>query len=423
MTENQIHTKKHKIKSKLGLKKVQPKNEAGNVRNQIPLPILLLAVSVSIILGYFAGVYNYQIMATIAPLFGVKSFSAKLDTKTLQDTYNILSEKYDGKLDKTKLMEGANRGMVEAVGDTYTIYMDSKEATEFSNSLSGSIGGGIGAEITSKNGQPTVVRTLKGDPAEKAGVQAGDIIIGINDQSSDGWTVEKAVSQIRGEVGTTVKISVKRGDEIKEFTITRAMISTPSVESSVVDGIGTITISRFDANTGNLARKAAAEFKDQGVKSVILDLRGNGGGYVEAAKDVAGLWLNNKTVVTEKNTAGTINAPFITGNNAILNGMPTVVLVNGASASSSEILAGALKDYGVAKLVGQNTYGKGCVQELLPLSGGAQIKVTVANWYTPKNGNISQKGIAPDVVVDLTQENVNNNVDPQMDEAKKILNS
>lgn len=420
MTEDkQPSVKKHKI---------FPKKETLNQSqalssSRVPLPLLLLSVSLAIVLGYLAGAYNNQIMAFVSPILGSKAYVNNLDTTSLQETYKVLSQKYDGSLDTKKLIEGASRGMVEAVGDTYTTYMDSTETKEFSDNLSGKIGGGIGAEISLKDGKPIIVRTLKDDPARKAGLQAGDVILSVNDQSSDGWTVDKAVSQIRGEEGTTVKISVKRGDEVKEFTITRAIINAPSVDSSISGTIGTIIISRFDSNTGSQARTAAEELKSKGAKSIILDLRGNGGGYVDAATSVLGLWLNDKVVVNERNNSKTINEPYKTGNNAILSGMPTVVLVNSASASASEIVAGALKDYGVAKLVGENTYGKGCVQELIPLGSGAQLKVTVANWYTPKNNNISKKGIAPDYVTALTQENVNNNVDPQVDKAKSLLNS
>lgn len=419
MTEDQQPSAK---KRKIFAKKVTVDENKSLYVNKVPLPLLLLSVSLAIVLGYLAGTYNNQIMAFISPILGSKSYANNLDTTSLQETYRVLSQKYDGNLDTKKLIEGASRGMVEAVGDTYTAYMDSTETKEFSDSLSGKIGGGIGAEISLKEGKPIIVRTLKDDPAQKAGLQAGDVILSVNDQSSDGWTVEKTVGQIRGEEGTTVKISIKRGDELKEFTITRAIINAPSVDSSISGTIGTIVISRFDSNTGSLARTAAEELKSKGAKSIILDLRGNGGGYVDAAVSVLGLWLNDKVVVNERNASKSIDEPYKTGNNAILSGMPTVVLVNSASASASEIVAGALKDYNAAKLVGENTYGKGCVQELIPLSGGAQLKVTVANWYTPNNNNISKKGIAPDYVVALTQENVNNNVDPQVDKAKSILN-
>jgi len=249
---------------------------------------------------------------------------------------------------------------------------------------------------------------------------ANDVILKVNDQSTSGWSVEQAVGQIKGEEGTTVKLTILRGSETKDYSITRATIDVPSVESSVTDGVGIIKISRFDNETGNLARLAAQDFKTQGVKSVILDLRNNGGGYVNAASDVAGLWLDGKVVVTERN-GSVIRETLRTGNNALLAGIPTVVLVNGSTASASEIVAGALQDYSVAKIVGDKTFGKGSVQELIPLNDGAELKVTIARWYTPNGRNISSGGITPDVVVSVSQNDIDAGADPQFNAAKKQL--
>jgi carboxyl-terminal processing protease len=360
-------------------------------------------------------------MAAIGPIFGYKVHSGSLNLSSLQETYNTLASNFDGKLDTQLLIEGANRGMVAAAGDDYTTYMSPTEVTDFDNSLSGNIGGGIGAEIGIKNNKIFIIRALKNNPAEKAGLNANDIVLAINDQSTDGWTVEKAVSNIRGDAGTTVKLSVQRGSEIKEFTITRDIINNPSVDSSVVDGIGILTISRFDDKTGSLARIAAQGFIKQNVKAVILDLRGDGGGYVDAARDVAGLWLNNKVVMTEK-SSDIVRDTITTGNDAILANMPTAILVNGGSASASEIVAGALRDNNVAKLVGEKTFGKGSMQQLAPLSNGAQLKVTIAKWYTPNNINVNKNGFEPDIVVSLTQADIDRGVDTQLEAAKKLLN-
>lgn len=190
--------------------------------------------------------------------------------------------------------------------------------------------------------------------------------------------------------------------------------------SSVKDNVGILTVSRFDNETSSLARAAAQDFKNQGVKGVILDLRGNGGGYVDAAQDLAGLWLDGKVVVTER-TGGKIVDQLKSTRNPILADILTVVLVNGGSASASEIVAGALQDYKVAKLVGEKTFGKGSVQKLIDLPEGAQLKVTVARWYTPNGKNITEEGISPDLTATLTTEDVNAGVDPQFDAAKKAL--
>ena len=338
----------------------------------------------------------------------------------MQQTYNELVANYDGKLDTTTLIQGANRGLVDAAGDNYTLYMSPQEATAYDNGLTGNIGGGIGAVIGIKNNLITIMSVLDNNPAKEAGLIANDIITKINDQLTTGYTVDKAVSIMRGEEGTTVKLTILRAGETKDYTITRAIINNPSVISSVSNGLGTLTISRFDTETGNLARIAAQDFKKQGVKAIIFDLRNNQGGYVDAARDVAGLWLNNKIIVTER-TGDTIKSTVKSGSNALLAGIPTVVLVNGETASASEIVAGALQDYKVATIVGENTFGKGSVQKLISLNGGAELKVTTARWYTPNGKNITSCGITPNTVANLTHTDVYNGIDPQCNAAKKIL--
>ncbi|MBC7868908.1 S41 family peptidase [Candidatus Saccharibacteria bacterium] len=382
--------------------------------------LLFLIIAATAVVGFLVGTRSEQILSVVGPTFGLKTYAGDIDLSSIQATYKALKANYDGKLDDKALVEGANKGLVGAAGDAYTLYMDSKETSAFENDLSGNIGGGIGAEIGLRQEKITIIRTLKSNPAEKAGLNAGDTVLSINDQATTGWTVEKAVSQIRGEVGTTVKLSVLRGTEVKEFTITRATISNPSVDSSVTDGVGTLTISRFDNETATLARAAARNFKSQNVKAVILDLRGNGGGYLAAAQDVAGIWLDNKVVVTER-TDGKVIEELKSDSDAILAGIPMAVLVNAGSASASEIVAGALQDHGVAKLVGEKTFGKGSVQKLITLPEGAQLKVTIARWYTPSGKNITKEGIKPNITAALTQEDINAGIDPQLNAAKKEL--
>jgi carboxyl-terminal processing protease len=381
---------------------------------------LIIIVAVTAVLGVLVGSQSERIYSFVAPVFGIKAYSGSINLDSLQTTYKTLKANYDGTLDDQKLIDGANKGLVSAAGDAYTLYMNSKDAADFENSLSGTIGGGIGAEVGLRNAKVTVLRTLKGNPAEAAGLNAGDIILSVNDQSAASWTVEQTVTQIRGTAGTTVKIFVQRGTVIKDFTITRAIISNPSVDSSIKNGVGTLTISRFDDQTGALAQAAAQDFKSKGVKAVILDLRGNGGGYVTAAQAVAGLWLDNKIVVTEK-TDGNITDQPKSGSNPLLAGLPTVVLVNSGSASASEIVAGALQDYGVAKLVGEKTFGKGSVQKLISLPNGAELKVTIARWYTPNGKNITTSGITPDITATITQVDIDAGNDPQVAAALKQL--
>jgi carboxyl-terminal processing protease len=364
-------------------------------------------------IGYIAGAFSSQLYGGYNTLVG----GGTLNLSSVQATYQAVKANFDGNVDEAKLVEGANRGLVEALGDQYSVYMNQKESSDFDDSLSGTIGGGIGVEVGLRNDAPTVLRVLRDNPAEKVGVVVGDVITAVNGESVEGKSVAETVDKIKGDAGTTVKLTVLRGAETKEFTVTREVVTNPSVYGAVENGVGVMTISRFDSETGSLARKVAGEFKTAGVKGVVLDLRGNGGGYVTAAQDVAGIWLDKKVVVTEKRS-GTVSDELKSGGSPILNGIPTVVLINASSASASEIVAGALHDHKAASLLGEKSFGKGSVQKLVGLGEGSMLKVTVARWYTPSGLNISEKGITPDTTVVRTVEDINANRDPQLDAAK-----
>lgn len=286
--------------------------------------------------------------------------------------------------------------------------------------LDGTIGGGIGAELGMRNNKPTVVRPLKDSPAEKAGLKAGDIILAVNNKATANMSIEDIVRMVRGEVGTTAKITIRRGSERMDISVKREEITSPDIETQIKNEIGIIKLSRFGTDSAAKVRATAEDMKHQNVKGVILDLRGNGGGYLQTGIDVAGVWLNDKDVVSEK---GKSNNPktLKSGKQAILNGMPTVVLIDSSSASASEIVAGALKDHQAATLIGEKSFGKGSVQEMIDLPKGDMLKVTVANWYTPKGKNISKEGIEPDKKVELSPDDINNNRDPQLDAAVDYL--
>ena len=382
--------------------------------------LLFLSITLALLIGYVAGTRSNELLGAVAPILGIKVETSTLDLSTVQTAYQQLKANYDGTIDEQALIDGASRGLVAAAGDKYTVFMDAQEASEFDKDISGEIGGGIGVELGVRNDQPTVIRVLEGNPAEKVGVKTGDVVTAINGESTKDWDTSKVAEKVRGEVDSTVKLTVSRDGASKEFTITRATVNNPSVQSKVENGIGTITITRFDDNTGSLARKAAQSFKSQNVKGVILDVRGNGGGYLTAAQDVAGLWLDGKVVVSER-TNGKVTDELKAGNDAILAGLKTVVLVDENTASASEIVAGALQDYGVATLVGKKTYGKGTVQKVLDLGAGTKLKVTVARWYTPKGKNITKEGIKPDKTVEITKDDVNAGRDPQRDAANALF--
>ena len=388
----------------------------GEKRQQLSWFLTLVIVA---IVSFVAGARSDALFANVASVFGVRTSNKTIDLSSVQKTYQELIANYDGKLDTQKLIYGANRGLVEAAGDPHTAYMDPDETKEFDKSLSGQIGGGIGAEIGLRNNKPTIIKPLENSPAQKAGIKAGEVIIKVNDEPSSDWSVEKVVSKIRGEIGTSVKLTLLSEGRTREVSVVRQNIVSPAVESEIDGEIGILKVNRFGDDTVSLARKYASEFVEKGVKKVILDLRNNPGGTVGAAQGLLGIWLDNQIAMTERRGSEIVKTLRTTGT-PILGNMKTVVLINGNSASASEITAGALREYGKATLVGQKSYGKGSVQIVLGLPGGSQMKVTEARWYTPKGKNIDKTGIEPDVKVDLSSDDVNNNVDPQMDKAKSL---
>jgi carboxyl-terminal processing protease len=381
---------------------------------------VVVVAAVVAVVAFVGGTRSGDIMAL---LHGSQNSNlpSQLDVSSLQDVYQKLREQFDGKLDTQKLIDGAKKGLVEAGGDPYTVYFTDEEAKQFLSDLDGKFSG-IGAELGKKDDRLVVVSTLDDSPAQKAGLQANDTIVKVNDQDTSGWSIDKAVSEIRGDKGTTVKLAVVRAQALKEFSIVRDEIINPSVKYEITsDNIGYLRISRFaDTDTVTLAKKAANEFKQKGVKGVVLDLRGDGGGYLGAAQEIAGIWLDNKVVVQEKR-GDTVIDTLKSGNSPILNGVPTVVLIDGGSASASEIVAGALHDHGAAKLVGVKSFGKGSVQQIEDIASGGQLKVTIAKWYTPNGKNINKEGIEPDVKVELSDQDIAASNDTQKAKAFDIV--
>lgn len=380
--------------------------------------------------GHGLGVFVTVVVAALTGLLGFAVGTrlpnvsmTKLNYASLNEVYNQLSAKYDGKLDKQKLLVGAAKGMVEAAGDTYTEYLTANEYNQLQGDLSGSFSG-IGVEIgPNADGALSIINPLDDSPAQKAGLQAGDLIEKIDGKDATTWTTSQAASAIRGEKGTTVKITVIRDGSEKEFTVTRDTISNPSVKWEIKDNIGYMRISDFGEDTGELAEQAAKEFKSKNVKGIILDLRDNTGGYVEAAKEVSSLWLKDGDVITEERSDKGVLDTVRASGDGILRGIPTAVLINGATASASEITAGALRDSAGAKLVGTQSFGKGLVQEVVPLGSGDYLKVTVAKWYTPKGVNINKEGLEPDTEVSMTAEQYNSGNDTQRTKATEMINS
>ena len=301
--------------------------------------------------------------------------------------------------------------------------MDPKIAKEFSNDLAGTFEG-IGAELGKKNDIITIVAPLAGMPAEKAGLQAGDQIYAVDGESTAGLTIDEVVNKIRGPKGTKVTLTIFRKgfEKTEDITIIREMIIVKSVKTKISeDGIFIITITNFNDDTSDLFKQAVAEAVSKNPKGIILDLRNNPGGYLETAIDVASEWIDEGIIVSEQFSQEKKNE-YKNRGLARLKNFPTVVLVNQGSASASEIVAGALKDYGKATIVGMKTFGKGSVQTLEDMDDGSSIKITVAKWLTPKGYNINDQGITPDIQIDLTLEDYNADKDPQINKAIEILN-
>lgn len=383
--------------------------------------VLFGAIAVTALIGFVAGTRSDQIMAVVGPAFGINRSADRLDLSSVQKTYQTLVANYDGNIDTDKLIVGASKGLTAALGDKYTVYLDEKESEQFNSSLDGSIGGGIGAMIGLRNNQPTILKVLKNDPAEQAGIKDNDRIIAINDDTMVDKTVDDVVAKLRGKTGTTVKITVLRGSDKQTFSVTRDEITSPSVDSEIKGDVGILSISRFDDETGSEARQAADKMLTHGVKSIVLDLRNNGGGYVDAAQDVASLWLKDKVIVQERKGDKVVDTLSTTGS-PILDKLPTVVLINANSASAAEIVAGALHDYDVATLVGEKSFGKGSVQTVIDMGWGNTLKVTIAKWYTPNGVNIMDEGIKPDTKVGITDADVTKGHDPQLQAALDQLN-
>ena len=337
-----------------------------------------------------------------------------VDFTTFWETWSILKSKYAEKAtveDNQKLLWGAISGLVSSLDDPNSVYFQPEDAEKFNQDISGEFGG-IGAEIgLNENGHLIVVAPMDNTPAWEAGLEAGDNILNIDGAPTAGLSVEEAVKLIRGKEGTFVTLTITRGSTTKDYSIKRDIIQIPTLEFKVLNqqgevdpsgSIAYIKIYNFYQKAPLLFYQAALKATFSGTDKIIIDLRNNPGGYLDAAVHIAGWFVpENETVVTEQFQNEDLNEIFTSAGPSIFEKTPTVVLVNRGSASASEILAGALKESNGATIVGETTFGKGTVQELLPLSDGSMVKVTVAHWITPKGNMIDKNGITPDIEISL----------------------
>lgn len=394
---------------------------------------IALVAAFAVIFGLGAWFESRQLNNHIAQLettiSGLQSFvkqPGNVDFALFWNAYEQLQQNYmdPSKIDNQKVVYGAIDGMTNSLGDPYTEFFTPAQAQRFQQDLTGSFEG-IGVEVDMKNGFLTVVAPLKGTPGEKAGLKSGDIIMKIGGQDTSNMNTDEAVNLIRGPRGTSVTLSIFRDgwSNPKDFKITRDTINVPLVEWSIKNSdVAYVKINQFDQNLSADFKKTALEILQSPAKKIVLDLRNNPGGYLETAQDVAGWFLKNgQTITIEDFGKGKIQQTFKANGNANFANYPMVVLINQGSASASEILAGALRDDRNIKLIGTKSFGKGCVQEVFDLPGGSFLKITIANWLTPKGGSISNVGLAPDVKVDLTDQDIQAQKDPQLDKALEII--
>ncbi len=356
-----------------------------------------------------------------------------VDFAPFWEAWNILSEKYvathkgaTGAITDQDKVWGAIKGLTESLGDPYTTFFPPQEAKEFQSQIAGNFEG-VGMEVGMKDGIVTVIAPLKNSPSEKAGLKAGDHILQINATSTANISIDEAVRLMRGPKGSTVKLLILSPNDTRprEISIVREVINIPTIDTKArKDGIFVISLYSFSENSATLFRNALQEFVKSGDSKLVLDLRGNPGGYLDAAVDMASWFLPADKVIVKEDSGGH-GDDFVynsKGYNAFANKkIQMMILVDGGSASASEILAGALQEHGIAKLVGTKTFGKGSVQQLVNLTPETSLKITVARWLTPNGKSISEQGLAPDVEVKITEDDITKQNDAQFKKAIELL--
>lgn len=397
--------------------------------NLSPVFIAAILVVPAFGLGFFSGKAQ---SAEASFIVSSRNQIENVDMSLFWKAWALLDQKYvDTKkasstpITSEQRVHGAIAGMVASMGDPYTSFFNPEEAEEFEAQIEGNFEG-VGMELGIKEGILTVIAAIKSTPAEKAGILPGDKILKIDDTVAVDMPVEKAVTLIRGKKGTTVRLTIGReGKEAFEVSVVRDVINLPTIDTKYdqATGIFTIKLYSFTANSSTLFRNALRDFVATKSNKLILDLRGNPGGYLDSAVDMASWFLPTGKVVVREDYGknGQETDLKSKGYNIFSPNLKMIILVDGGSASASEILAGALSEYGIATLVGTKTFGKGSVQEFLPLDDDTALKVTVARWLTPNGVSISENGLIPQVEVKLTSEDIEKKNDKQMQKAIELL--
>lgn len=379
--------------------------------------IFIIFIAASFGFGFWAGKLQ-AICPFCAP--------GDVDLSLFWQAYYKLQEKFVSpeKIDQQKIIYGAISGMIKTLSDPYTVFLNPEEAQKFEKELSGFFEG-IGMEIGIKKDQLTIISPIEGTPAQQSGLRAGDKILKINDKDTFDLSIEEAVTLIRGPKGTEVILTIFRNgwDKPKEFKITRDIIKIPTLEWKLIDNdIAYLHIYQFNQVLTSDFIKAAVEILNSPAKKIIIDLRNNPGGYLDISVDVAGWFLEkNNVVAIEDFGANKDQTIYKNERRGDFSQYPIVVLINQGTASASEIMAGALRDNRNIKLIGEKSFGKGSVQEMVDLRGGSEIKITIAKWLTPKGTSISDTGLEPDIKIERTEKDYEENKDPQLEKAIEIV--
>lgn len=392
----------------------------------LTLFLIFLAYRIGVKQGEYSFTGNSSSLFSF-PLFYQNNPSQEdVDLSLFWKSWDLLKSRYVNTKDlqDTAMVEGAIRGMMATTEDPYTTFLNSEENANLESDISGSFEG-IGAEIGIRDKVLTVIAPLSGSPAEKSGLRSGDSILKINDEETLQMSLIEAVKKMRGSKGTEVTFTIFRDGEegTRQITVVRDHIDVKSVTVSYKEsGIAYIELIRFGEDTTKDFQAISKEILTRGSKGIVLDMRNNPGGLLQTAIDLGGSFLERGSVVVQEEYGNEKKVIEKTTGKGELKNIPVVVLINEGSASASEILAGALKDNRKdVTLVGEKTFGKGSVQELIPLSGGTAAKITVAKWYTPSGKGIDKEGINPDVEVVLTDEDFNQDKDPQLEKSLEIL--
>lgn len=349
----------------------------------------------------------------------------EVDLREFWKVWNLMDEKFvysssTQKITDEEKIYGAISGMVASFGDPYTSFLPPAESNQFTEDISGNFGG-VGMEVGMRKGLITVVAPLPDTPAEEAGMVAGDVILEIDGQSTDGMSIDEAVKHIRGEVGTDVSLTIYREGEFefKEIVITRGNITIPTIDTEMKDGVFVIRLYNFNAISEMKMQEALRQYIQSGADKLVLDLRGNPGGFLQSAVAIGSYFLPTGKVIVREHFGSDVEDQVYRSQGKVINGFNPenfVVLIDGGSASAAEILAGALKEHGVATAIGSTTFGKGSVQELVSVND-ASLKVTVARWLTPDGHSISDNGLEPNISIPRTPQQVLAGEDPQQEAA------